>query len=129
MSPKIQDGILELESLFQSFFDSFNRDTQIQGDAVPDSLTSALGLSFNSCQRFWKSRTLKQNAFHDVITTFDDENPSQPPPETGCLKIYDAYTGSQKTLAAVSEGVLEGILYSDEFFNSVTRRSAFVELE
>ena len=74
MSPKLQDGTHELESLFKSFFDTFNRDTQIQGHAVPDGLTSALGLSFNSCQRFWKSRTLKQNAFHDVITTFDDDD-------------------------------------------------------
>lgn len=134
MSPKIQDGISELESLFQSFFDSFNRDTQIQGPAVPDSLTSALGLSLNSCQRFWKSRTLKQNAFHDVITTFDDEDSdedsSQPPQENGCLKIYDAYTGSQRTLAAVSEGVLEGMFYNDDdFFDRVTGRMAFVELE
>ena len=129
MSPNLQDGIHELESLFQSFFDSFNRDTQIHGDAVPDSLTSALGLSFNSPKRFWKPRTLKHNAFHGVITSFDDEEPSQPPPEKDSLNIYDAYTRSQRTLAAVSEGVLEGMFYSDEFFNSVTGTSAFVELE
>ena len=129
MSLNLQDGIRDLETLFQSFFDSFNRDTQIQGDAVPDSLTSALGLSFNSSQRFWKPRALKQNAFHDVITILDNEDSSQPPPEKGCLNIYDAYTRSQRTLAAVSQGVLEGMFYSDEFFNSVTGTSVFVELE
>ena len=129
MSPNVQDGIHELETLFQSFFDTFNRNTHIQGDAVPDSLTCALGLSFDSCQRFWKPRTLKQNAFHDVITIFDDEDFSQPPPEKGCLNIYDAYTGSQRTLAAVSQGVFEGMFYSDDFFDSVTGTSAFVELE
>ena len=129
MSPNLQDGIHELENLFQSFLESFNRDTQIQGDAVPDSLTSALGLSFDSSQRFWKSRTLKQDAFHDVITIFDDEDSRQPPPEKDCSNIYDAYTGSRRTLAAVSQGVLEGMFYSDEFFNSVTGTSTFVELE
>ena len=133
MSPSLQDGIHELENLFQSFFDSFNRDTPIQGDAVPESLTSALGLSFDSSQRFWKSRTLKQNAFHDAITIFDeevdDEDSSQPPPKKGVLNIYDVYIGSQRTLDAVSQGVLEGMFYSDDFFDNVTGTCAFVELE
>ena len=133
MSPNLRDGILELEIQFQSFFDSFTRDTQLQGDAVPETLTSALGLSFNSSQRFWKSRTLKQNAFYDEITIFDDEvedeEYSQSPLEKGCLNIYDVYTRSQRTLAAVSQGVLEGMFYSDDFFDSVTGTSAFGELE
>ena len=130
MSPNLQDGIHELEGLFQSFFESFNRDTKIQGDAVPDSLTSALGLSFNSPQRFWESRTLKDNAFHDVTTIFDDEHFSELPPEKDCLNIYDAYNTSRGwTMAAVHEGVFEGMFYSDEFYNSVAGTSEFVELE
>ena len=133
MSANLQDGITELEDLFQSFFDSSNRDTPIQAGAVPESLTSALGLSFNSSQRFWKARTLKQNAFRDVITFFDnesdDEDSSQPPPEKRFLNIYDAYAGSKRSVAAVSQGVLEGMFYSDDFFDNVTGTNTFVELE
>ena len=134
MSPGIQDGIDELESLFQSFSDSFDRDTQVQGDTVPDSLTSALGLSFNSCQRYWQSRTLKQNTFHNVITIFDnkdsDEDSSQSLSKKGRSKIYDAYSGSKRTLDAVSEGVSMGMFYNDDdFFDPMTGRIAFIELK
>ena len=129
MSPKIQGGLVELENSFQSFIDSWNRDIKVEGDAVSDSLTSTLGLNFKSCQRFWKSRNLEQNAFHDVIGYFDDEDSSQLPPEMGRSKIYDAYSSSKRTLAAVSEGVSEGMFYNDDFFNRVTGRSTFVELE
>ena len=129
MSLKIDDGLSQLSGLFQSFSDTFGEDSSVYGDRVSDSLTSTLSLSMNSHQAFWKTRSPKRDAFNYLIDRLSNQRHSQPPSEQSLFPISDMYSGSKSTMAAVSEGLVEGLLSSDEFLDSGPYGREFLELE
>lgn len=129
MSSNIDNGLSQLSGLFQSFSDTFGVDSSVSGDLVSDSLASTLSLSLSPHQAFWKPRPPTRGAFNNLVNRLSDQRRSQPPSEESRFPISEMYSRSQSTVATVSEGLVEGMLSSDEFFDSGPCGREFLELE
>lgn len=129
MSSNIDNGLSQLFGLFQSFSNTFGNDSSVYDDPVSDSLASTLSLSLSPHQAFWKTPPPKRGAFHNLVNRLSDQRRSQPPSEESRFPISEMYCRSQSTIAAVSEGLVEGMLSSDEFIDSGPCGREFLELE
>ena len=125
----IDNGLSQLSGLFQSFSHTFGEDISVYGDPVSGSLASTLSLSLSPHQAFWKTRPQNRDAFNNLVNQLSDQRRSQPPSEESRFPISDMYGRSKSTMAAVSEGLVEGMLSSDEFVDSGPCGLEFLELE